>query len=127
MTSSPATTGPWRGFLDILNGGAGDDTLSGGLGDDTVVGGTGNDTASYEDAGGVVTANLTTGVSSGDRGADSFRSIENLTGGMFADTLIGNGRANVLIGELSGGPATGTGTMSCSAGWRRHVDRRTRR
>ena len=77
--------------------------MIGGPGDDLLVGGAGADTASYEDAEGVVAANLTTGVSSGDRGVDSFRSIANLTGGMFADTLIGNGGANVLIGELFGG------------------------
>ena len=88
----------WWRELDTMNGGAGDDTLIGGLGDDLLVGGDGIDTASYQDATGGVTANLTTGVSAGDRGADTFSSIENLTGGAFNDQLDGNGGANVLNG-----------------------------
>ena len=81
-----------------MNGGAGDDELIGGLGDDLLVGDEGIDTASYQEATGGVTANLTTGVSAGDRGADTFSSIENLTGGAFNDQLDGNGGANVLNG-----------------------------
>jgi Ca2+-binding RTX toxin-like protein len=89
-----------RGGLgnDILNGGLGNDFLNGGLGNDILNGDAGIDTASYPDATGAITANLTTGVSEGDRGADSFSSIENLVGGAFADLLVGDPGANVLIG-----------------------------
>ena len=93
---------------NVLDGGAGDDapmfglegddTLIGGLGDELLCGGAGIDTASYSDATGGVTANLGTGVSEGDRGVDTFDSIENLSGGAFGDLLQGNFGVNVLNG-----------------------------
>ncbi|HSH97045.1 MAG: hypothetical protein ACAH07_11790 [Methylophilaceae bacterium] len=84
-----------------LQGGEGNDTLEG-LGgiSDTLNGGNGTDTATYIDASGAVTASLTTGLvtNSGDATNDTYISIENLTGTLFADTLIGDSNANILSG-----------------------------
>ncbi len=90
------------GGANILDGGAGDDVLEGMGGADTLIGGAGNDTASYAHATGSIAASLTTGLagfsSAGDAVGDIYRSIENLTGSAFADTLIGDGGANILDG-----------------------------
>ena len=85
---------------NTLSGGALNDTLEGLGGADTLVGGTGSDTASYASAATVIVASLAdsstnTGTDAQD---DSYSSIENLTGGAFADTLIGNGSINTLAG-----------------------------
>ena len=97
------------GGNDTLNGQGGNDILRGGLGNDTLNGGAGIDTASYSDATGAVAANLTTGVSEGDRGIDTLRSIENLTGGAFGDVLVGDGGANVLSGGAGNDQLFGAG------------------
>ncbi|WP_161141970.1 beta strand repeat-containing protein [Propylenella binzhouense] len=93
---------------DIIDGGAGNDTLTGGAGNDTLTGGAGIDTVSYAAAGAGVTANLTTGIASGE-GADALSGIENLTGSAFADKLLGNGLANVLSGEAGDDTLFGVG------------------
>jgi len=83
-----------------LTGGAGDDILVGGRGIDFLIGGDGVDTADYSGAAAGVTAQLNTGQASndGDGGADTFTSIENLTGSAFNDVLLGDGGSNVLRG-----------------------------
>jgi hypothetical protein len=48
-------------WLNVLEGGLGNDTLDGGLGNDTLIGGAGNDWASYGSATGGVTVNLGAG------------------------------------------------------------------
>ncbi|RYD27453.1 MAG: calcium-binding protein, partial [Lysobacteraceae bacterium] len=109
---------------DTLYGGQGDDTMSGGLGNDVLEGGrgtnfiygdAGSDTASYFNGVYAVTVDLNlqsiagsaavaqnTGIST-----DYLFDIENLSGSMFDDTLIGNAGANVLSG--AGGNDTLTG------------------
>ena len=72
-------------------------------------GGAGIDTASYSDAIGAVLANLTTGASLGARGVDTFRSIERLIGGAFADLLVGKAGANVLTGGAGDDSLLGRG------------------
>jgi Ca2+-binding RTX toxin-like protein len=94
-------SGPITTFADItlvLGGVGGDDTLEGGLGNDVINGGGGTDTASYANAAGAVTVNLFAGTATGADGNDTLASIENLVGSAYADTLIGNGLANVLEG-----------------------------
>ena len=124
-----------NGGANVLNGGAGldnlfgrdgDDTLIGGLGNDFLAGGDGIDTASYSDATGNVEANLTTGVSAGNRGVDEFQSIENLTGGGFVDLLTGDDLANVLRGLAGDDVLEGARRQRQAArrGWRRHAGRR---
>ncbi|RJF89326.1 calcium-binding protein [Oleomonas cavernae] len=88
-----------RGGNDRLDGGTGDDVLIGGQGVDILIGGTGSDTASYLDTLTVVLADL--GQSSanlGDAVGDTYNSVENLAGGIYDDTLRGDGNANTLDG-----------------------------
>jgi len=89
-----------RAGNDTLNGGAGNDTLIGGAGSDALNGGTGNDTASYVDAAGAVTVNLslTTAQDTVGAGVDTLSAIENLVGSAFNDTLTGDGNDNILDG-----------------------------
>ena len=88
---------------DILHGGNGDDVLSGGFGQKNELhGGDGSDTASYASRTGVVYADLTAGYATVDYyAADSYDSIENLTGGSGPNTLIGDADANTLTGGKS--------------------------
>lgn len=88
---------------DILHGGDGDDVLSGGFGwENELHGGDGNDTASYASRTGVVYADLTADYALVDYyAADTYDSIENLTGGSGSNTLIGDSGANTLTGGES--------------------------
>ncbi len=87
---------------DFLYGEDGDDTLIGGAGNDLLDGGTGSDTVSYEDQTAAVVATLQDGtgsyVGSSSAGTDTYRGIENLTGGGGNDILTGNASANILKG-----------------------------
>jgi Ca2+-binding RTX toxin-like protein len=84
---------------DTLDGGEGDDRLFGGAGDDTLIGGNGTDSASYGDAAGGVTVNLSTvgAQATGGAGSDTLSGIENLFGSLFGDTLTGDGNANRIV------------------------------
>ncbi len=97
---------------DQLAGGDGDDVLIGGAGADILGGGAGIDTADYSTSLAGVVVNLQTGTASGgDAAGDTFVSVENVTGSVLNDTLIGRDFVvNVLIGgggddTLSGGVA----------------------
>jgi Ca2+-binding RTX toxin-like protein len=65
-----------------------------------------------------VVANLaSTSANSGDAKGDTYSSVENLTGSVFADTLTGNSSANILEGGLGadrliGGSGTDTATYA---------------
>lgn len=92
---------------NILSGGTGDDTLQGMFGADTLVGDIGTDTATYVDSASAVTASLTTDFTagatvllSGDAFGDTYDSIENLTGSVYADTLIGSSTVNTISGGI---------------------------
>lgn len=85
---------------DQLFGDAGDDLLRGGDGNDAIDGGEGNNTADYASAGagGVgVQVNLTTGLATGE-GNDTLKSIQNVNGSSFDDSLKGDGSDNTLNG-----------------------------
>jgi Ca2+-binding RTX toxin-like protein len=86
------------GLANLLDGGNGNDTLDGGEGDDSLYGGAGNDWASYANAGGAVTVDLSAGTSSGADGNDDLTEIENVLGGIGNDSILGDGQANVLDG-----------------------------
>ncbi len=87
------------GGANRLEGGAGNDVLRGAIGSDTLIGGAGTDTASYEDNQGSVFVNLLTGQGFNNAAqGDSFDSIENLTGSIFADYFIGTNGVNILDG-----------------------------
>ena len=88
-----------RAGNDVLYGGDGDDTLMGGTGSDTLFGGLGFDIASYAESTTAVRVDLTTpSLSNGEALGDVFDSIEGLLGGTGADTLQGDGLANLLMG-----------------------------
>jgi len=82
---------------DELFGGAGDDQLSGGHGDDLLVGEEGRDLVSYFGAPGPMSVDLDAGTASG-WGEDTLESVEDVSGGAFADTLRGDDGDNRLSG-----------------------------
>ncbi|MCR6632946.1 MAG: M10 family metallopeptidase C-terminal domain-containing protein [Magnetospirillum sp.] len=101
---------------DILFGGAGNDQLDGGIGDDRLEGGPGFD--SYD--GGPGGDTLTFGVADGPANVDLdtssavsggvfefVQNVENVTGSVFGDTLLGDDNDNRLVGggglDLLGG------------------------
>jgi uncharacterized repeat protein (TIGR01451 family) len=94
---------------DTIDGGAANDLLYGGAGVDALTGGAGVDSADYSIASGPIVASLAGATASGD-GADTFATIENVTGSDFGDTLTGDGLDNVLVG----GP--GADTLAARAG-----------
>ena len=97
---------------DTLMGGAGNDTLSGNSGNDVLNGGDGNDTASYSTASGGVTVNLALTAAqfiSVGEGSDTLKSIENVIGSNYADTLLGSSTANVILGGAGNDTITGGG------------------
>jgi Ca2+-binding RTX toxin-like protein len=95
-------SGPTGGVS--VTGNALNNGLGSGAGDDILNGLGGTDTVTYALVSSGVTANLSTGTSAGGGGVDTFISIENLTGSVFADTLTGDNLANTLGG--SGGNDT---------------------
>ena len=87
-------------FDDSIRGLAGNDTILGDAGNDTLIGGAGTDWASYANAGGSVEVNLGANSSAGADGNDSLIEIENVLGGNFDDSIVGDSLANVLDGGL---------------------------
>ena len=82
---------------DVLCGYEGDDVIKGMGGDDLIIGGPGVDSASYADSPTGVTANLTTGTSTG-QGTDTLQDIESLIGSRYNDKLDGSAGINFLTG-----------------------------
>ena len=112
---------------DSLIGGAGDDSLVGGEGRDTLDGGSGNNTVSYQDSSAAVAVKLAwdrTGSTSGQgtggtADGDVLQNIQNITGGLGNDLLVGNNEKNQLLGgegndTLEGG--LGADTLDGGAG-----------
>lgn len=115
-----------QGNNNTLVGGSDDDFLltlppalntimEGGPGADQLLGFGENDTASYANASGGVTVDLSVGMASddGDGGSDLLIGIENVTGSTFADSLTGDSGSNVLEGgggddTLAGGGGSDT-------------------
>ena len=84
-------TGINDGLREVFIGGGGDDIIVGGTGRDGIDGGDGIDTASYITAAAGVSANLVNPtLNTGDAAGDTYRSIENLVGSAFGDTLVGD-------------------------------------
>ncbi|MFI0849246.1 calcium-binding protein [Mesorhizobium sp. IMUNJ 23232] len=82
-----------------LNGAAGNDSFLASAWAETVNGGADNDTVSYAASSAGVTVDLLLSgpqVSSGDASGDTLTGIENLTGSLFSDTLIGDEGGNFL-------------------------------
>lgn len=98
--------------LDTITGGDGDDTLNGQNGDDTFIGGAGadahnggggaHDKIDYAGSGSGVFVDLRPGGagSFGDAAGDTWTGIEDVTGSVFDDQIIGSTAANILLGGL---------------------------
>ncbi len=112
-----------RNGADSLFGDLGNDTLIGGLANDTLDGGPGNnlllggdetaDWISYASAGSNVTVDMLLGTALVLDRADNFIGFENLQGGNFDDSLLGDSLSNILSGgngrdTLDGGTANDT-------------------
>ncbi|MDD1462628.1 FG-GAP-like repeat-containing protein [Dolichospermum sp. ST_sed2] len=94
--------GTGNNLNNTITGNSGNNILNGRAGADTLDGGTGIDTASYANASAAVTVNLalTTAQTGGEATGDILRSIENLIGSSFNDTLTGNIGNNILDGGI---------------------------
>ena len=83
---------------DVICGLGGNDIIRGQGGNDTIIGGAGIDSVEYADAIAPITANLVSGLATG-QGSDTLREIENVNGSPYADRLTGNGGPNRLAGK----------------------------
>ena len=90
---------------DTLLGGGANESFQGRAGNDSIDGGAGTDRIQYSsdyDADGDgfgVTLNLATGIATDGWGhTDTLANIENVTGSIYADILVGNGANNVIDG-----------------------------
>lgn len=111
-----------RGGNDSLSGGPGDDRLNGGPGNDTLDGGAGKDWAIFANSPLAISADLSTGVATGE-GEDRLFAIENVDGSRFEDQLTGDAQANELQGY--GGSDTlmgGGGNDTLNGGWEAEAD-----
>lgn len=100
-----------RAGSDFLSGGGGDDTLNGGAGADTLVGGSGlHDRADYSDAAEGVRADLlNAAANSGDAAGDRYVDVEDISGSLFDDRLLGNWANNVIWGNAGADIMQGRG------------------
>ncbi|MBI5275657.1 MAG: hypothetical protein HY854_04290 [Burkholderiales bacterium] len=94
-------------YGDLVTGNAAGNYIEGRGGNDTIDGGSGNDRASYSNATGPVTVNLSSGTTTGAAGNDTLLSIEHARGSKYADTLIGSAGANDLQGRDGDDSVTG--------------------
>ncbi|WP_442854129.1 beta strand repeat-containing protein, partial [Brevundimonas sp. Root1279] len=99
-TGNFAATG--NAQANTITGGNGDDNLRGRGGIDVLNGGAGIDTVDYTLAAAGVTArlDLMRATNDGDGATDTFTGVENLTGSVYNDLLIGNAGNNVLHGGI---------------------------
>lgn len=102
---------------DVLIGRKGHDSLGGSSGDDTLRGGRGFDYAEFMDSPRPVRVDLRRGLSHGE-GDDVLRGIENLFGSPGSDVLVGNFRANELIGGILSGDDDMRGKGGRDVFWR---------
>lgn len=110
---------------DTLDTGDGADRLYGGAGADQLLGGAGIDTADYRYSAAAVNVNLLANTATGgDALGDTLSSIENLSGSLFDDTLVGNNGDNRLVGLQGADTLIGNGgndTFDTGGGYD-HVD-----
>jgi Ca2+-binding RTX toxin-like protein len=96
--------------VNRLEGGAGNDTIIGGLGADVLIGGDGIDTLSFEDNSGTVFVDLLAGKGYNNAAqGDTFSGFENVIGGLFDDTIIGDNGANRIDGAMGADTLVGNG------------------
>lgn len=104
-------------FADALTGNHADNALRGGLGNDTINGQGGFDVASYWDARGSVTVNLSlaSNQATGADGTDQLISIEGVSSGHFDDRLTGNAADNWLSGNRGNDTIDGGGGIDMAS------------
>lgn len=85
------------GGIDTIFGGSGNDFVRGDAGADILDGGLGYDWLDYRNSNNSVTVNLETGKGSGGHAhGDTFTGFERIFGSDFADSLTGDGGANII-------------------------------
>jgi Ca2+-binding RTX toxin-like protein len=102
LVGNPAANVLHGGFgNDFIRGLGGNDVIDGGAGSDNLFGDTGTDTVNYQDktVGVVVTLDDVDNDGQTDEGDNAHSDIENITGGSGADFLFGNPSSNVLRGQ----------------------------
>ncbi|MGL4962546.1 MAG: calcium-binding protein [Inquilinus sp.] len=87
-----------NGGIDSISGDSGNDVLIGGAGGDYLYGGTGSDTVDYTDSAVYVWADLKSQGYYGTAEGDRYSGIENLTGSLHDDYLLGDAVGNTLDG-----------------------------
>ncbi|NVO00624.1 MAG: Ig-like domain-containing protein, partial [Geobacteraceae bacterium] len=85
---------------DIIHAGASNDIIEGGAGKDFMDGGSGNNTATYEHSSIDIHVSLTdlASFNTGEAFGDTYLNIQNLTGSLHDDYLIGDSGVNILKG-----------------------------
>ncbi|WP_428424138.1 calcium-binding protein [Pararhizobium sp.] len=87
------------GEIKTIDAGSGEDEIYVGLGADLIDGGSGQDRVDYHGSNLGVSVNLQKGVGSeGYAAGDTYRSVEDVSGSFYDDTIIGNGNYNELFG-----------------------------
>jgi Ca2+-binding RTX toxin-like protein len=85
---------------DTLDGGVGDDVLFGGPGADVLIGGPNRDRAQYSESLTPLLVDLFDPArNTGEAAGDIYLSVEDLAGGRFNDTIVGDNGANRLFGR----------------------------
>jgi len=98
------------GGNDIIRAGSEDDNISGGGGADVIDGGGGHNAVSYQSSVAGVKIDLTTGVAKfGDAAGDKLSHIQDVTGTLVKDTLVGTDDDNALVGVLGKDVLVGNG------------------
>ncbi|WP_343525506.1 cadherin domain-containing protein [Sphingomonas sp.] len=93
-----------------LMGGAGNDMLVAGAGADVIDGGADNDTVDYSNSTAGIAVDLAAQTASGgDAQGDVITNVENIIGTGYADTLTGDGGANILRGGAGDDALAGLG------------------
>lgn len=87
-----------NGGDDLVLGLGGNDFIQPGSGNDTVDGGAGSDMVSFVDAAAAVSVDLATQSATTGGEANSLRNIENVTGSIFGDYIVGDDQDNRLRG-----------------------------
>ena len=85
-------------IIENATGGGGNDLIIANNVANIINGGGGIDTVDYRSALSGVTVNLAAGTGTGGAASDVYISIENANGSIFADTLVGDSRNNLLSG-----------------------------
>ncbi len=126
---------------NIFRGGSGNDGISQGFGDDTIDGGSGRDHVAFVQAAATVDLTLAGQPQATGMGTDTLSNVEDMTGSIFDDLLIGSSASNIIEGgdgndriasnrltlppptndSLHGGPGTdlcyGQTAFNCEGTW----------